>query len=180
VNSAAEYNATLQQIFPQDVVAQLGQAYPSAQYAGTAQPYQSALSDVLGDAYTVCPTWDTAMRAFDSGANVYVYSFDASTATGGPTTYGSELQFVFGNGGILTDPEKALRDLVQAYWTNFATFGDPNDDTEAPAWAAYSNANKAGLLLTPNAQLVSNFQAGGCDLWRSVYDRQFGSASAAR
>jgi para-nitrobenzyl esterase len=175
VNTEAAYEAALQQAFPQDVISQVQQAYPYTNYTNTEQPYENALSAALGDAYMICPTWDTALRAYDAGASVYVYSFDATQA-GGASTYGSELAYLFGDSSSLSESQKALRELVQTYWTNFATFGDPNGNATA-TWAKYTNVNKAGLSLAPQTQLIPNFQAGNCDMWRSLYDQQFTTAN---
>ena len=40
--------------------------------------------------------------------------------------YGSELVFVFGQLELLDAAERKLAEEFQLYWSNFATYGDPN------------------------------------------------------
>ena len=172
VESEADYQAVLQANFPPEAIKGVADAYPRAQYAGDAHPYASALSHVFGDARVVCPTWDTAMHAFNAGNDVYVYSFDDSTLAGSATKHGSELGYVFGN-GKLNDAQKSLSDLVQKYWTNFAGFGDPNDiEKDSFGWPAYSARSKSQVNLASDMKLMQDLHESDCALWRSIYAEQ--------
>jgi len=177
VDSEAAYLAVLQQYLPAAALAQVGQAYPKAQYADTAHPYQSALSHVLGDARVVCPTWDTARRASEAGLDVYMYNFDDATGVGGSgTAHGAELGYLFGTGKLSSDAQKNLSDLIQRYWTNFAAFGDPNA-SGAFSWPQYSNKNKSGVSLSPTVKVLTDLRERECNLWHSIYSTQFPASS---
>jgi para-nitrobenzyl esterase len=172
VDSEATYRAVLQANFPSDAAKGVADAYPGTQYAGDAHPYAAALAHVFGDARVVCPTWDTALRAFEAGNDVYVYNFDDSTLARAPTKFGSELGYVFGN-GTLTDAQQSLSGLLQKYWTNFASFGDPNDlEKGSFAWPAYSARSKSQVTLASDMMLTPDMHQSECALWSSIYTAQ--------
>ena len=51
--------------------------------------------------------------------------------------HGEEVPFVFGHAGPgWTDGDRAVAELVQSYWVNFARTGDPNGGG-LPAWQPY-------------------------------------------
>ena len=53
--------------------------------------------------------------------------------------HAEELAFVFGKEpapGLWTDAERAVANMVQNYWINFAASGDPNGP-DVPPWQAY-------------------------------------------
>jgi para-nitrobenzyl esterase len=53
------------------------------------------------------------------------------------TLHGEEIQYVFGHAGPgWTDGDRAVAELVQSYWVNFARTGDPNAGG-LPAWQPY-------------------------------------------
>jgi carboxylesterase type B len=168
----------LQANFPADAAKGVADAYPHTQYAGDAHPYAAALSHVFGDARVVCPTWDTAQRAFDAGNDVYVYNFDDSALAGAAAKFGSDLGYVFGN-GTLNAAQQSLSGLIQKYWTNFAGFGDPNDlEKGAFAWPAYSARSKAQVTLASATMLTPDMHQSECGLWRSIYSTQLAKEPA--
>jgi carboxylesterase type B len=179
VATEADYQAILQANFPADALKGVADAYPHTQYAGDAHPYAAALSHVFGDARVVCPTWDTAQRAFDAGNEVYVYNFDDSTESGAGTKHGSELGYVFGS-GKLNDAQQTLSGLVQKFWTNFAGFGDPNDNEKGTfQWPAYSASTKSQVNLASDTKLTPDMHDSECALWRSIYAEQLAKKPAA-
>jgi para-nitrobenzyl esterase len=179
VESEADYQAILQANFPPDALKGVADAYPGTQYAGDAHPYAAALSHVFGDARVVCPTWDTAQRAYEIGNDVYVYNFDDSTASGGGTKHGAELGYVFGS-GKLNGAQQTLSDLIQKYWTNFAGFGDPNDtERDSFQWPAYSARAKSQVNLASDMKLTQDTHDTECALWRSIYAQQLAKKPAA-
>ncbi|MEY4583312.1 MAG: hypothetical protein RL701_8015 [Pseudomonadota bacterium] len=178
VTTQAAFEAVLQQYFPAGALPDIGKTYSQAQYADTQNPYQAALSHAFGDGRTVCPTWDTATRAYEAGTDVYVYSFAGVPGqTGGAlgaaqslAEHGAELGHVFGHANS-TEAQQALTDIVQRYWTNFATYGDPNDNS-AYAWPVYSNMKRTPLNLTSSLGLAEGHDKE-CALWKSIYTSQF-------
>jgi para-nitrobenzyl esterase len=189
VTTQAAFEAVLQQYFPAGALPDIGKTYSQAQYADAQNPYQTALSHAFGDGRTICPTWDTATRAYEAGADVYVYSFagvanqaanHANGALGTATSmaeHGAELGHVFGHANS-TEAQKALTDIVQRYWTNFATYGDPNDSS-VYAWPAYSNVKRAPLNLTSTLGLAEGHDKE-CALWSSIYASQFPTATPVK
>jgi len=145
---------------------------------GALNPQTAALARVIGDSRLVCTTFDSAVRTAHAGASVYMYNFDvpvplAVSATLG-ATHGSELTSVFGTSPTfsLDAGAKAVSDLMQRYWTNFARTGNPNAGADL-AWPAFTETQNVRVNLALQPSIVTNFRATECAFWRMGYALQF-------
>ncbi len=116
-----------------------------------------------------------------SGSPAYVYRFQfmplilrARHAPG--VMHGGELAFVFGFGplGVFAPPrDLAVRDLVQAYWTNFAKTGDPNG-AALPEWPRFEGTAPATLVIDDTTRAVPDFRKRETDVPLGLWSRQTG------
>jgi para-nitrobenzyl esterase len=172
-----------------DASASVAQLYPVSEFdGGIPNPYQAALTRIIGDSILVCSTYDSAILAANQGAPVYTYNFDVPVeikgVVGGPgelylgASHGSELSFVFGTSPqFATDPaQDSLSKLMERYWTRFAKSGDPNggSDLKWPTFSASSNERMQFTLQEPT--VISNFRSAECTFWIGQYQAAFGSA----
>src|SRR5262249_55775870 len=146
--------------------------------SGALNSQTAALARVIGDSRLVCTTFDTAVRTSHAGGSVFMYNFDVpvplviSMTLG--ATHGSELTSVFGTSPTFaSDPNaKAVSDLMQRYWTNFARTGNPNAGAD-PSWPAFSETQNVRINFGLQPSIVNNFRAAECVFWRMGYDAQF-------
>lgn len=112
----------------------------------------------LGDLAFRCPTRALARGLSRLGLEVYMYSFELT-----PAVHGQELDYVFGwPEGLFSKlfpdaehpPSTAMIDVVQRYWTSFATTGKPLGPVAWPRyqpcrtttyWSTNKSAARAGL-----------------------------------
>ena len=133
---------------------------------------------MLGDAGLVCGTYDSARRAADAGAEVYLYNFGRWVQI--PqlipldlrALHGAEIAYVFGSPPPPTPDDAALVDAIQGYWTRFARAGDPNT-SGAVTWPAYDDATDQRLNLDAEITATTGFRRTECEYWWSVYDEAF-------
>ena len=122
--------------------------------------------DLASDRFIAYSTWQWIEAQTDTGkASVYRYLFalgspgDRNHPASMGAFHSDDIEYVFGTldsrPGITVRPEdRALSDLMQQYWTNFARTGDPNSST-LPKWPTYNaTANYPVMHLdaTPAAQ----------------------------
>ncbi|HEX3759253.1 MAG TPA: carboxylesterase family protein, partial [Kofleriaceae bacterium] len=174
-----DYMADLTAMFGATAAAQVAAAYPVSNFAtGVPNPQTAALARVIGDSRLVCTTFDTAVRTAHTGASVYMYNFDVpvpalvSTTLG--ATHGSELTSVFGTSPTFgSDPSgKAVSDLMQRYWTNFARTGNPNAGADLN-WPALTESQNVRINFALQPSVVTDFRATECAFWREAYAVQF-------
>ncbi len=150
-------------------------------------PAQAALARVVGDSRLVCSTFDSAVRMASNQVPVYMYNYDipvpslvvpAGVYLG--ASHGSELTSVFGTSPLFTPQERAVSDLIQRYWTNFARTGDPNSpssqgDLTWPAFTASQDVAVDNVRVNFSLQpsVVTNFRAAECAFWTAGYALQF-------
>jgi para-nitrobenzyl esterase len=153
--------------------------YKPADFAnGMPNPQTAALARVIGDSRLVCTTFDTAQRMAHAGAAVYMYNFDVPVPVAiSPTlgaTHGSELTSVFGTSPTFgADPAgKAVSDLMQRYWTNFARTGDPNAAPDLK-WPGFTESVNMRINFALQPTIVNNFRAMECAFWQAGYAMQF-------
>jgi len=132
------------------------------------------LDSVLGSA---------AARHAAGGAPVYEYQFEQSIpgreVDGAAHTY--ELPYVFGN--LLSDvvlagqfgaADRALSDVMTAYWTNFAKHGNPNGPL-LPTWPTFSHPAGSFLRLSSalphDAIAAVGLRKAQCDLYETQINK---------
>jgi para-nitrobenzyl esterase len=183
-----DYTGALGALFPSppnpaDTAAQVAGLYKLDDFAsGMPSAATAALAGVIGDSRLVCTTLDTAERAAHAGAPVFMYNFDVpvpaliSVAAGYylGATHGSELTSVFGTSPTFSSDAagKAVSDLMQRYWTNFAKTGDPNAGSD-PKWPAFTAAANVRLNFALTPSVVTDFRAAKCQFWQAGYAAQF-------
>jgi para-nitrobenzyl esterase len=173
VTTEDELHVVMQELFPEIPLKELCEAYPHDRFAGSDAPYQTALSFVLGDGHFVCSTLDTAIRAQEAGANVYLYNFEGTSLEDiGDAQHGAEVPYVFGTLSDPDDEEAALSKQIQAYWTQFARAGDP-DDGSSPTWVPLTSSKRWRINLSSELSVLKSFRDAECALWSSFYDSQF-------
>jgi para-nitrobenzyl esterase len=173
-----------------DAGAALAQLYPASEFdGGSPNPYQAALTRIVGDSTLVCSTYDSALLAANQGVAVSMYNFDIPVeipgvvGTGAGELYlgashGSELSFVFGTSPqFATDSAQAtVSKLMERYWTRFAATGDPNGGTDL-AWPKFTATSNQRMQFTLQPSVVSNFRAPECTFWIGLYESQFAAPS---
>ena len=106
-----------------------------------------------------------------AGGAAYVYRFQFLPAIlrmrhAPGVMHGGEMAFVFGFGplGAFAPPQDlAVRDMVQAYWTNFAKTGDPNG-AGLPEWPRFEGAAPATLVIDDTTRAVPDFRKRETDV----------------
>lgn len=173
VTTDAEYLDALRERYG-DRAEEIAALYPPEKY-GT---HQDALERVVGDAGLVCGTYDSALRAAEAGADVYLYNFGRWVQI--PelvpldlrALHGAEIAYVFGSPPPPTADDAALADAIQGYWTRLARDGDPNGEG-AVVWPRYDRASDQRLNLDVPISVVSGFRSAECAYWRARYDEAF-------
>lgn len=122
-------------------------AYP---HATDAEATRSA-QDILRETIFAWPSWAWAKLQSRNGKNkVFVYYFDHRTPTSPDgADHASEISYVFGNlggfGGSSGPKDKALSQLMNSYWVNFAKNGDPNGPG-LPAWPVFDEKEQKTMI----------------------------------
>jgi para-nitrobenzyl esterase len=88
-------------------------------------------------------TW-ARVHAQTSHSKVFFYHFVGDGNAG----HGAELPYVFlyGFNGSWPSHERAMAEKISAYWTNFATTGDPNGDG-LPRWPPFGEQSETVMFL---------------------------------
>jgi para-nitrobenzyl esterase len=82
-----------------------------------------------------CPAEFTAATHAASGQRVWRFQMEHAVPGELRIDHGSELTFIFDNRPLNISVD-GVRPLLQSYWVNFITRGDPNG-TGLPQWPAY-------------------------------------------
>ncbi len=145
--TAASFTAMAQQQFGADAARFLS-LYPAA---NDPQAVQSA-GDFAGDRFIAYSTWRWLEAHVATGeAPTYRYRFDLPSPTdrfhhpGSGAFHSDDIEYVFGTldsrqGAHWGPQDRALSDLMQQYWTNFARNGNPNAPG-LPDWPTYKAQN---------------------------------------
>lgn len=87
--------------------------------------------------------------------------------------HASEIAYVFGN---LTPPriweptDRAVSDLMNAYWVNFAKKGDPNG-TGLPAWPSYEQREDQSITFGDKPSITTGLNKAGLDFFDKYYEK---------
>lgn len=109
-----------------------------------------------------CATRRFARAIAAQDTPVFLYSFEQGAAI-----HADELGYVFGPGYYqlsLVQPNPDLSAAMQAYWTEFARSGDPNQ-SEFPEWPRYDASEDAHMVLTDPLSTGTGLQRETCDFW---------------
>jgi len=103
------------------------------------------------------------------------------TARGGfgsGATHGSEAQYIFGNllgPRAWTSVDRAVSDMLSAYWVNFAATGDPNGQGLAK-WPAFDDRKSdRPLVFGDRAAVGPAPDRAQLDFFEGIYDKQRGA-----
>jgi len=155
--------------------------YPSAAYSS---PWTAA-TVVITDAMQTCPSRAMARSLALSSIPVYLYHFThvlgivKLLAPSFGAFHGSELLFVYQDQHLLYEglniplelshAERNLQRLFGAYWTNFATSGNPNgpvvNATGQIHWPRWQNTTEINIQLAAQSSLNSFLDASHCHFW---------------
>ncbi|WP_428422875.1 carboxylesterase/lipase family protein [Methylibium sp.] len=175
-DSARAFTDAAATVFGSNNLADFLQQYPAGTDAQAAQSAQS----LQGDANIKYQTWGWANLQRQTGKSpVYVYNFSYLSSYSPLATHGSDLWFVFGAPvdlqffypGSPSNADKAMSDIVQSYWTNFARNGDPNA-AGLSQWPRYAGPGSDAMHLgnavqagpeegTSRFQFLDRFRIGG-------------------
>lgn len=120
--------------------------------------------NLMRDAAFGWQTWSWAVLQKKTGhSRVFLYHFDqhADHPAGSPeadhgTPHGVDVPYVFQTLNFadpnLTAGDRTVSDLMAAYWTNFAKYGDPNGEG-VPQWPEFSGKDGAVLYFHNGASV---------------------------
>jgi carboxylesterase type B len=185
VTDQAGLTAAINQQFG-DAGAAAAQLYPVSEFdGGSPNPYQAALTRMIGDSILVCSTYDSALLAAKQGVSVSMYDFDIPVVIPGVVgtspgelylgaSHGSELAFVFGSSPqFATDTGQAtVSKLMERYWTRFAATGDPNGGADL-MWPPFTATSDQRMQFTLQPSVVTGFREAECNFWIGQYEAMF-------
>ncbi|WP_375398095.1 carboxylesterase/lipase family protein [uncultured Sphingomonas sp.] len=142
----------LASLFGTDRTAAADAVYPSADPA-------TSSATLIGDLVISQQTWELlALQQHARRTGVYAYQFSFTSPYSPVANHTAEVKYVFGNLGSpmlgrgVGEPgprDRATGELMTAYWTNFATRGDPNGPG-LPTWPAYAGPGSHVLAIAPD------------------------------
>ena len=134
----------------------------------------SAYSDIFRDSVFAWHTWAWAeLQAQYGKNNAYLYYFNHRTPTApNGADHGSEIAYVFNN---FAQPEELIRQedhnmsaLLNQYWVNFATYGDPNGKG-LPQWPTYTEQTKKAMFLDAKSSACTTPNLEQLKVWDKYY-----------
>jgi para-nitrobenzyl esterase len=156
-------------------------AYPHS----TDEEAARASADVFREFAFAWPTWAWARlqsRMGNGKAFVYYYDHRIPSSPNG-ANHADEVSYVFGNlggrGGEPRPEDLALSELIQAYWINFATTGNPNG-SGLPNWPNFTEEDQKVLYFdtTAGAKPIPNLEKLKANdtyySWRREQDKENG------
>jgi para-nitrobenzyl esterase len=186
VTDQASLSAAIAQKYG-DAGTELAALYPPSEFdAGIPNPYQAALTRIVGDSMIVCETYDSALLAAGQGVAAYMYNFDIPVEIPGVVgsnpgeiylgaSHGSELPYVFGSGASLetSTAQATATALIERYWTRFAGTANPNggSDLSWPGFSPTANVRMQFTLQQPS--IITGFRASECAFWIATYEAAF-------
>jgi para-nitrobenzyl esterase len=162
--SKAALSAAIDQEFGAGA-SQVREQYSADSDAQAADVYTRLLTDLEFR----CPTRTLARLASAEHSVIYLYNFDAGSAI-----HAAELPYVAGSDPASATPATApLTQAMQAYWTQFATRGDPNADG-LPSWPPYRTVSDQHMTLSDPPYAANGLAKSDCDFWEQ-YRRDGGT-----
>ncbi len=148
--SAQVFRAAAEAMFGRDRMAEFLKVYP----AETDAQAKASAAALTGDYVIAEQCWQWLRLHRLSGAAVYGYLFDYTSAYTPIASHVTEIPFVFGTltpqqvlGSTMPpgEADRALSHTMMRYWVNFATQGDPNGP-DLPPWPAYGADDVVQIL----------------------------------
>ncbi|MBX3414016.1 MAG: carboxylesterase family protein [Pirellulales bacterium] len=145
---------------------QIRELYPVA----ATSEIRTAVADLVGDIVFVAPARFVARSVANDKQPVYLYHFAHPAA--GPTGkmlgahHGAELPYALDNLELTpghTAVDKAIRDAMVGYWTQFAATGNPNREG-LPEWPTYDPAQDKCLQIAEKIEVTTNYRKPKLDL----------------
>ena len=146
---------------------QIGGAAALSALADEQDP-RRAMDRLTTAAEMVCPSQSLAARRTASGGEAWVYWFTrqredpAGEKLG--AYHGAEYPYVFGvhdDYMTTTDDDRRLSALMQRYWVNFATTGDPNS-SELPEWPLFERPDPLIMDLGDRVEAIPAIEPELC------------------
>jgi len=116
--------------------------------------YGKLINQMSADSKQRCGAVVEAIWRSSRGRTTYQYQFDPPAWGEAFTRHSAEIPFVFGNlvshgsgNGVFTEADKTTSKMIQQYWVNFATNGDPNGEG-LPVWPKANPKNRPYLEFT--------------------------------
>lgn len=135
--------------------------------AGETDP-RRAMDRLITARAMVCPSQNVAANRTASGGKAFMYYFTRERDDDGGRKlgayHGAEYPYIFGvHDAYMTTTEHDLdlSALMQRYWINFATTGDPNGD-ELPDWPQFGRPGPQLLELGDNVGTIAAIEARMC------------------
>lgn len=148
------------------------------------QPISELKQQAFADRTLVEPARHLANEMARAGQPVWLYRFaymsQAQRVAIMGTLHGFELPFTLNLPGAMvgakvTPTDKAMADIVSAYWVQFAKMGDPNQDA-LPLWPKHDPTTDRVLHFTNSGVIVGTDPLNErLDLWQRLWtqaDRQ--------
>lgn len=145
--------------------------YPPSKFEGD---FNAARARHIGDSGVVCSTHDTARRAAQAGAKVFLYNFNVTWAIAGGALragHAGEIGHVFGDPYLpMPDPDsEAVAAGMNRYWAQFARTGDPNGPDAPAQWPEFDPDADKRLQLDAMWQVLDDFRTEECAFWRQYH-----------
>ncbi len=152
-------------------------------YAGVVDNDSELADQAFGDATFVAGARYVARSFAEHGVPAYLYHFDyvlerrRGKVPG--AAHGSEIPYVFDTfdvlpaivGMLTTQADAATATLMNRFWIDFATTGDPNG-TGRPRWPQYAAATDELLLVRDKPEAVAHFRAPQLDFFQRRWIEQ--------
>jgi len=148
----------------------------------------AAIDQASNDLLISCPAGAMASLTRDAGQPTFVYQFMRSIPGKGEADLGSfhslELPYIFDSFGdhtwswlTFTDVDHSLSATMQAYWTNFATKGDPNAPG-LPPWPSWDASQEGYMEFGKDGQVGArkDFSPPFCHLSPGRLKEQLGAS----